>query len=490
MQSEARGAAYIGGIGSGKTFSGIIKGLLKSQAPVPTGMSPPRGLIGASSEAVLKKVIVPQFFEILDGSGLWKTGKRNTSWMKSELMARLVANCGCKDPHACDHEAIVFLASLHDPDELRGMELSWFHIDEGRNTTAYAWEVLWGRLRQEGYDAQGWVVSTSNGYDWMFDMFHPSSASEKKLDAGELFIASSMENVNHVGQEYIDSLKAKYHGRFYEQEVLGHFVGMTEGAVFFEWDPKESVQEVPYDPKLPLYSEWDYGMADETVILFWQLDHVRWKPDPARSRAFLKPVKRYVGALEFKDTAAEEAAKLFFAYCDEHFEGRRPQENVGDPAGRQRHTSSGKSTVEILEAQGVQTTPAPQRPVDYAVNILNSMMADGRVLVDQSHCGRLAQAFSSHRWVLNANGTRTSNRPAHDWSRNYCDAARYGTTVHVAPYLTEEEKEPVKEYPPGSIGFITQQLIEADEDQGEWLGGPTVPEIDWGPAPIIRPRSA
>lgn len=488
VKSKARAAAYVGGIGSGKTFSGIVKGLEKSQAPVPVGFSGPRGLIGASTEAVLKKVLLPQFFEIMEGTDLWKTGKKNTSWMKSELMARLIANCGCRDPHACDHEAIIFFASLNDPDELRGMELAWYHIDEGRNTTAYAWDVLWGRLRQQGYEHQGWVVSTSNGYDWMYDLFHEQSP--RRLERAEMYTASSLSNVAHVGHDYIDALRARYHGKFFEQEVLGHFVGMTEGAVFFEWDPKVDVLDVPHRPDLPLYSEWDFGMADETVILFWQPDFVKWKPDGAKARSYLKPLKRYIGALEFKDTEAEAAAKLFFNYCDEHFNGRRPESNVGDPAGRQRHQSSGKSTVDILEAYGVNVTPAPQRPVDYAVNILNNLMADHRVLVDATHCERLAQALSSHRWPMDPNGTRKANRPVHDWTSHYCDAVRYGTTIHIAPYLSEEEAPRPHEYQPGTLGYITQQLLDADADTGEWLGQTGGPEIDWQLGFNIRARSA
>lgn len=447
----------------------------------------PRGLIGASTFGVLKKVIVPQFFEIMDGTDMWKTGKRATSWGKSEMKARLIANCGCPEPHTCPHEVEIFLASLDDPDELRGMELSWYYIDEGRNTTFYAWEVLWGRLRQQGYDHAGWVCSTSNGYDWMYDAFHEDSTSDRHIDDARLHIAASMDNP-HLPPEYIEALHAQYHGRFFEQEVLGRFVGMTEGAVFFEWDPKDGAREVPYDGSLPLFSEWDFGMGDETVILFWQLDHEEWRPDLNNSRVLLKPIKRYVGAMEDKNVTTGKWATRFFEYCDEHFNGRRPSQNVGDPAGRQRDQNTGKSTIELLAEHGIAIVAAPQRPVDYAVNLLNSMMADHRVMVDRKMCERLTQALSAHKWPVDSNGQRKANRPVHDWTSHYADAARYGTTVHIGTGVQEKAATPEREFEPGTYGHVFQQVYELAVEQEDLLGGPDHREItvELG---LIRPRS-
>ena len=473
------GSAYIGGVGSGKTFGGLIKGLRMQQQPIAADtMWGPRGLVGASSFGVLKKVIVPQFYEVMDGSGLWKTGKRATSWVKSEMRARLIANCACKDPHTCDHESEIFLASLDDPDELRGMELSWFHIDEGRNTTGYAWEVLLGRLRQEGYDQAGWVVSTPNGYDWLYDYFHEDSTSEKHIEGAEWFNAAVYENESHVGREYIERLEAQYHGRFFEQEVLGRFVGMTEGAVFFEWDPKDGAHEVPYRPDLPLYSEWDFGMGDETVILFWQLDHEEWRPDPASARVLLKPIKRYVGALEAPNRTIKAWAKVFFEYCDEHFNGRRPNQNDGDPAGRQRTQESGKSTIELFAEEGITINPAEKRPIDYAVGLGNNLMADHRVIVDRTRCMRLTQALSSHKWPVDTQGRRKGNKPVHDWTSHYCDAFRYGTTVHIHPVTREKVREEQPEHQPGTYGYVFDQVLARAEDDREYLGGPDAREID------------
>jgi len=490
VSSPSRALAYIGGVGSGKTFSGIVKGLAKSQLPLAQGQSSgPRGAIGASTFGVLKKVILPQFFEVMSGTDLWKTGKRATSWVKSEMMARLTANCTCNDRHLCDHESQVYLVSLDDPDELRGMELTWFYIDEGRNTTRYAWEVLWGRLRQQGYDDHqaGWVCSTSNGFDWMYECFHEESTSEFRIDDSELYIASTMDNP-HLNEGYIEGLRAQYHGRFFEQEVLGRFVGMTEGAVFFEWDPKDSGSEVLFDPTLPLYSEWDFGMGDLNVVLFFQL---KWEEhrEVGNKQAFVYAQKRYIGAMEANERTSKEWAKAFAEYCDIHFDGRRPTMNVGDPAGRQRNQVTGTSVIGDLVNHGVVIVPAPKKPVDYAVRILNNMMAEHRMVVDRRKCGRLAQALSSHKWQLNALGSKTSNTPVHDWTSHYCDAVRYGTTVLIPEAPTRVDEKPVLVHEVGTWGNVFDQVLKnAERGRTEqWLGPQTTPDVDWAPG-IIRPR--
>jgi len=489
VTSPARASAYIGGVGSGKTFAGIVKGLAKSQLPLAPGQSSgPRGAIGASTFGVLKKVIVPQFFEIMDGTDLWKTGRRSTSWVKSEMMARLVSNCGCKDKHACDHESQIFLISLDDPDEIRGMELTWFYIDEGRNTTRYAWTVLWGRLRQAGYAAHqaGWVCSTSNGYDWLYDCFHADSTSEFSIDDSKLHIAATMDNP-HLNPEYIEGLRAQYHGRFFEQEVLGRFVGMTEGAVFFEWDPKDSGSDVPYRADLPLYSEWDFGMGDQNVVLFFQVEWVEQR-EVGNRNAFLVPIKRYVGAMEANERTSKEWAREFDLYCREHFNGRAPNTNVGDPSGRNRNQVSGTSVITDLAAFGIRVAPAPKKPVDYAVRILNNMMADHRVLVDRTNCLRLGQALSSHRWQINTKGTKTSNTPIHDWTSHYCDAVRYGTTVFIPEGPTRVEKAPQSGFEKDQWGSVFEQVLRNAQPGDSWLGPQPDREVVWTPG-IIRPRS-
>ena len=482
FEDDSRAVAYIGGLGSGKTFAGIAKGLKAAQQPVPQGtFHGPRGAIAAINYPVLRDVILPQFFEVLDGSGLWKTGEQETSFIKYEKKALLKANCGCKDRVKCKHVAEVLFRSLDQPNWMRGLELAWYFIDEGRHLDGEAWDILYGRLRQKGYHHQGWVCSTPNGFDWMWLKFHPDS--KRRLDNANWWGAPTMDNAAHLPQAYIDSLMATYEGRFLRQEVYGEFVGVVEGAVFFEWDHKRHTGPYQFDPALPLYSFWDFGYGDLGVAVYAQLAYERKYPDPSDKRRWVDVPHWYIlHALESTDRTSIEWARLHKEHCLTHY-GELPELNICDPAGRQRNVATGKSTIEEFAASGVTMAPAPKKPIDYAIGIVNNMLAGDRVHVDETGAERFAAAMASHKWPLDGAGNKTGTKPVHDWTSHFCDAFRYGTTMLIGHRPKERQSAPKSGYQPGTIGHVVQQLMKEPE---QWLGA-TAPEIVWQPG-LVGPR--
>ncbi len=483
VNNPQRASAYIGGLGSGKTFAGIARGLKFSQQPVPQGQfHGPRGCIAAINYPVLEDVVFPQFFDIMNDSGLWKTGKQETSWVASKKKARLVANCTCRDKYACHHEATILFRSLDRPNWMRGLELTWYFIDEGRHVTGKAWGILWGRLRQIGYEKAGWVCSTPNGFDWMWEKFHPDSPL---VTPGAIwFGASTYENADHIPNEYIDELFKEYEGAFLLQEVFGQFIGVTEGAVFFNFAPDRCIRSVSYREELELESFWDFGMGDLGVVGFAQVDW-QTKKLPSGDTEWV-PVAHLIGAIEAQDWVSEEWANAFFRYCRERFGGRLPSLNVGDPAGRQRAPGKKTSVIEDLSQHGIMISTPPRKAQDYAVRILTNMMEADRVLVDQKYASRLGAAISSHRWRVDDNGIRVGNNAVHDWTSHYCDGLRYWATVKFSVYPRRDKKPQTEPPGPGTMGYLREQILRGDAVQG-WLGGVKKdPLKDWEPGRLVE----
>lgn len=483
VNNPQRASAYIGGLGSGKTFAGIARGLKFSQQPMRPGMfHGPRGAILAINYPVLDDVIMPQFFEMMDGAGLWKTGKQENSYLSSKRKARLVANCGCPNRHACRHEATILFRSLDRPNWMRGLELSWYFIDEGRHVTGKAWAVLWGRLRQTEYERGGWVCSTPNGFDWMWERFHPNSPLQVR--GAIWFGASTYANADHLPNEYIDSLFKEYEGAFLRQEVFGEFIGVTEGAVFFNFAPERCITDVPYRQELELYSMWDFGMGDLGVVSFAQIEW-RAKKLPSGDSEWV-PVARLIGCIEAKDWVSQEWADHFYRYCNIHFGGRLPSLNVGDPAGRARAPGKKTSIIEDLAQHGISITTPPQKAQDYAVRILTNMMEADRVLVDATYASRLGAAVSSHRWRVDDNGIRAGDKAVHDWTSHYCDGLRYWATVMFSVFPKRDKKPDTTPPGPGTMGYLTEQLLNANKVSG-WLGSPKKdPLKDWEPGVLVE----
>lgn len=482
VNSKARAAAYIGGLGSGKTFCGIMRGLKFSQQPVPKGVltGGPRGCIAMAAYPLLDEVVLPVFFEVMEGSGLWKTGKMDGSWLASKRKARLIANCECPDRHTCKHEAVILFRSLDRPNWMRGLELCWYFIDEGRHMTGSAWKVLWGRLRQVGYERGGWTASTPNGYDWMWEKFHPDSPLQ--VEGATWYGAMSYENAEHLPDDYIDELFKEYEGAFLLQEVFGKFIGTTEGSVFFNFDAEVDVKEVPYDSTLELHSMWDFGVGDLNVVSFAQ---VEWRDKllPSGDTEYV-PVARLIGSLEGSDMTSADWARKFDRYCEGRFGGRRPSLNVGDPAGKQRNQVTKTSVIEDLSQHGIYIVTPPRRSVDVGVRILTNMMEAHRVIIDRTHAARLAAAISSHHWSLDDNGIRKNDRPVHDWTSHYCDGLRYWATIMFSVFPRRTTRPDIPPPGPGTIGYITDQILNADPEQ--WLGSaPSDPLDEWEPGTLV-----
>ena len=373
----------------------------------------------------------------------------------------------------------ILFRSLDKPNWMRGLELSWFGIDEGRHIDGEAWDVLYGRLRQKGYIHRGFVCSTPNGFDWMWSKFHPDS--QKRIKDAVWFGAPTFDNKGNLPSEYIDSLLATYEGRFLRQEVYGEFVGVVDGAVFFEWDMRKHVKkDVAFDPNIPLYSFWDFGMGDLGVVVFAQVDWVKVKPFGASEEVEV-PFMYILDTMESTDRTSKEWAEEFTRFARARY-GREPQLNICDPAGRQRNISTGRTIVEDLAAYGVRVAPAPKKPVDYAIRILNNMMAGDRVLVAE-RADRMAAAFASHKWPVDSSGNKTGANPVHDWTSHFCDAVRYGATTLLSHGSRRLKPDTARqgEYSADQWGFIFDQMLKPDPDG--FLGAEDQEaEIDWQPS--------
>jgi hypothetical protein len=364
---------------------------------------------------------------------------------------------------------------------MRGLELTWYFIDEGRHISGAAWKVLWGRLRQTGYEKAGWVCSTPNGYDWMWEKFHPDSPLQ--TEDAVWYGASTYENAAHLPDEYIEELFKEYDGAFLRQEVFGEFIGVTEGAVFFNFKPEKAAVDLEYDPALDLDSMWDFGMGDLGVVSFAQID---WTPKelPSGETEWV-PVGKLLGSIEASDWTSKQWADAYHRYCADNFGGRQPGLNVGDPAGRQRSAGKKTSIIEDLYQHGIVIATPPRRPQDYAVRILTNMMEGGRILVDKRRASRLVAAISSHHWKVDDNGIRMGNLAVHDWTSHYCDGLRYWADFRFS-VTPRRSAKPLEAPPgPGTVGYIVDKILNGRVEH--WLGQEdSNPLDDWEPGELVE----
>jgi len=118
----------------------------------------------------------------------------------------------------------ILFRSADQPDRMRGLTLAWFWLDEAPLCGCYAWQVLKGRLRQEGYATQGWATGTPKGRDGFARDFELAPRPGHAL-----YRASTWTNAHNLPPDYISELG--YSGAFAKQEIEGLFVAF-EGLVY------------------------------------------------------------------------------------------------------------------------------------------------------------------------------------------------------------------------------------------------------------------
>jgi predicted phage terminase large subunit-like protein len=214
-----RRKAFVGGIGSGKTFAGAIEVLRMPANSV--------GMIVGPTYSSMKKSTLESFFEIADPAGLI------AKHLKADRKIKLVGN------------RTVHYGSADNPDSLRGPNLGWFWGDEVSYWEAKAWRIMAGRLRKS--PGRCWLTMTPRGKKhWTYrDLF-----GKGRVEFVTARTASNRFNREGFAEELADVGDMNWQ----RQEYGGEFIDEI-GTVFArEWFP--IVDRLPNMPRITARS-WD-----------------------------------------------------------------------------------------------------------------------------------------------------------------------------------------------------------------------------------------
>lgn len=137
-QDAAPVRAFVGGVGSGKTFAGALACLMMPAGTV--------GLVAAPTYPMLRDATQRTFFEICPPELIQQHHK---SEQRTELATGTT----------------ILWRSTDNPDRLRGPNLAWLWADEAAYMTETAWRVLVSRLRKR--PAKAWITTTPRGHNWL-----------------------------------------------------------------------------------------------------------------------------------------------------------------------------------------------------------------------------------------------------------------------------------------------------------------------------------
>lgn len=366
-----------GGIGSGKSFVGSHWSMnMLSIEPRA------KGFIGANTYNQLQNATLATFFSVLEDFRIPFSYNQNKNIIKAAGRT-------------------IYAYSLENFNSIRGIEVGWFWLDETRDTKREAFHVVLGRMRDKNAKRRrGRLTSSPNGFDWLYDDF---GGPNKKQGYGLVF-ATTMDNV-FLPEGYAETLKNSYDEKAYQQEVLGQFVNLNQGAVYYAFDRKKNVKPTKQISGIPVRIAMDFNINPMAAIAFQDCD------------GKIRVIKEYF----IMSSNTSELGKII---VDDWGVGT---EVIPDSTGKALKTSSrGLSDHAILRDLGLKviSNRNPGRVDRY--NCVNNLLEKDRLDVDPS-CVKLIRDFEQTSYRQGTNEPDTSKDAT---LTHISDAAGYGCWYH------------------------------------------------------------
>jgi hypothetical protein len=291
-----------------------------------------------------------------------------------------------------------------NPDRLRGIYLDGVVPDEFGDMDPTVWTQV---LRPALSDRKGWAafIGTPKGKntfhrlwteaednpDWTRLMLRASETG--LLDDKELIDAAKMMTPDEYAQEYECSFDAAVKGAYYAHEL-----NAAEA---------ERITSVPHDPRLLTHTAWDLGVADSTVIWFYQL--------VGREVRVIDVLKGEGVGLDWYARKLQERGYLYGKHYLPH--------DV-----EVRELGTGKSRKEVLAGLGIQAEVCPNIPVADGIQSVRMLLPT--CWFDKVKCKEGIEALRMYRRDYDEKRQEFRVAPLHDWTSHYADAFRYFAVGH------------------------------------------------------------
>ena len=250
---------YQGGYGSGKTFSGSLKGLL-----IALKYPYSEGLVGASTYALLSQTTLPKYKEHLDNLGYFY------DW--NEKRQTLTLSNG----------STILFKHFEDPEDLKSIDKHWCEIEEMSQISEASFNMLLSRIRKAPRPDWGdkfiWQIfghsnpQASKG--WIYDKFKKNPKPNFKR-----IIAPTTENY-HLPQDFVQNLKDTYSEEYFAINVLGKDDDSDSLLAIKGFNEDVLVDEtLKINPQFPIHLTCDFNIdpmcwyicqdyGDQTYILY------------------------------------------------------------------------------------------------------------------------------------------------------------------------------------------------------------------------------
>jgi phage terminase large subunit len=299
------------------------------------------------------------------------------------------------------NEGQVRLFGADNPDALRGLYFDGVVFDEfGLQPPNIFSEVVRPLLADRG----GWAlfIGTPNGKNQFWDI-----AQRAQLEPDWFFAEYKASDTGILPIEELQDSRRVMTEDEYAQEYECSFEASVKGAVYARemQQAREDgrITRVPYDPTLPVDTDWDLGFADNTSI---------WFSQSLRSREV-----RLIDYYENSGFGLDHYRKVLqdrpYAY-GQHWAPHDIEV---------RELGSGNSRLQAARDMGLNFTVGP-KVQDIQDGIHAARMLLPRCWFDVAKTDRGIEALRNYRWDYNTKVRDFTTLPVHNWASHAADAFR------------------------------------------------------------------
>ena len=364
-KKKARIKAYVGGFGSGKTYSFLNETFINMITKT-NKQGKSEGLVLYPTYALADTVFVEPYREILDRNGISYTYNIAAHRFKTQY-------------------GNIKIYQTRYPQRIVGASYTYCGIDElDIETRAYAElsvQKALGRLRG-CEDAELFITSTPEGYSYLWELFVEQSSPDKLLVHGK-----TTDN-HYLPKSYIQSLKDNYDEQLLKAYLEGNFVNLTQGNTYYGFKRDLHTGEYKYNRYLPLHVGFDFNVHPQCAI-------ITQKQSDGTVHCIKEVVLDDAGDGDLLTQRMCDTIKSLFP--------NNTYYAYPDATGSAKNSSSTFSDISLIRRNSfiVKVNHINPRVIN-RVNAVNNMFSKNRIKIDKS-CKTLIKDLEQ---VTNKEGTR------------------------------------------------------------------------------------
>lgn len=301
----------------------------------------------------------------------------------------------------------IIFRTMDNPERIIGYEVADSCIDEldtlPTEKARNVWNKIIARNRQKKRDGSPntiGVATTPEGFRFVHEMW-----VKNPKEGYQVIRASTESNSRNLPAGYIDSLKAIYPEQLLSAYLEGHFVNLTSGTVYRDFDRYRCNSAETIKEKEPLFIGQDFNVGEMASVVFVQ------RPDGHHA------VSELVGVYD-----TPELVRVL----KERYEGHKLFLYPDASGGSRKTVDASLSDITLLQQAGFSIRANKSNPaVKDRINSVNIAFSKSLMWVNSTNCPHVAASLEQQAYGKNGEPDKASGHDHLNDAFGYVAAQEY-----------------------------------------------------------------